>query len=127
MEKIDVNIDWKVLGIAREDRTIVYYTIGAKKYVGMELELNLSLDERAVCSLLNTIVLACKYENYKITDGKIEDEELFKGDIRLFYIIMDPAEPPLGNTSKVMRVVVCDNDLVLPIEEGCHEDFKNQI
>lgn len=100
----------------------VYYTTGAKKYCGKEIELKLPLSEENSVGILNRAVNFCKESEHKFSEGE-EIAGLLSIPVKVIEVMPSATKYP---SDTVFRLLLADEKGKFPDDEDCNPVFKNQ-
>lgn len=115
-------VDWIIHAVFDEKRT-VFHTHDAKKYCGLEIELNLSATMETGKMILNTVVMHCSETKTPLKDG-ITLEKVFSVPIKVVKM-----KPIHGHDYKedVYRIIVPDENGKFPGDVGCLPGYDAQL
>ena len=115
---MEILIDWKILNVYYGG--LVYFTVGASQYCGHEIEFKVNLNPDQAHELINAIVAKCKLEKLKI--DKSRKMRFYNRDISFVKM-----KSFVDKGGYAWRMVVPDNDGLLPDNPECNLGFKGQL
>lgn len=114
-------VDWVVHGVIDDkNNRVVYHTHGLDKYGSLELELNLSVEQKVAMDILNSVGIEIA-KGKKYIDGDIDETLL------TCKIAFKKVKGIFGYGEMNLRVIVPDPNFKFPWEEGCQKEYINQI
>lgn len=115
---MEILIDWKILNVYFDG--LVYFTVGASQYCGREIEFKVNLNPDQAHELINAIVAKCKLEQQELDESRIL--RFYNRDITFKKMVSFVDEGDYA-----WRMVVPDNEGLLPDNPKCHPGFKGQL
>lgn len=115
-------VDWNIHCIHGE-KGFTYQSVGAEKYCGLEIELNLSVQAKMGMMILNTVVFKC-IEKGEVLKENSALEEVFTVPIKV--VKMNPIHPGFDG-QKVYRIIVPDVNGKFPGDDGCAKEYDSQL
>ncbi|EQB4340873.1 DUF4262 domain-containing protein [Clostridium botulinum] len=113
---------WIIHGVCDKDKdTVVYHTHGLEEYNSLELELNLSLEQKQAMRFLNLIGLKIA-NGIGFKDGD-SDNSIFNCEV--FFKEVDGIYR--NGNRRMLRVILPDPNFKFPWENGCAEPYKSQL
>lgn len=104
------------------DKRLCYRTQGLKNLCGLELELNMHTHPAEASRIIKHIIKEIKYVD-RLYDGLVTSE-LTGAPVLIKEVI--PKTILLDN-EKVYRIILSDEDFILPTQEECDERYKFQL
>ena len=108
-----------------DEHSADYHTHGLNKYNSLELEINLPIEKELAMYILNEIGLEMANKKRELKDGDII-EEIVNVKLAVVKTRGVRSDAHKGEES-VFRIILPDENLKFPWDEGCDAVFKKQI
>lgn len=106
----------------KNDKKLVYRTLGLKDVCGLELEFNISLEISEAKRILHFILQA-------IENGIELEDNLITSKLTNAPVLVKKITPinKYFQGEKVYRIILSDENYLLPSDKNCDIKYKNQI
>lgn len=110
---------WIIHGVGDENTPLSYHTHGLDKYGSLELEINLNIQNELAGYIINEIGL-------KIANGeKIMNMDIIEDVVTAPLVVV--RTKGIHSEEEVLRIIIPDENLKFPWEEGCSEKYIKQV